>query len=123
MDATYALGTTLKAPAGFMTMCRYDDAVRSANIAKDALDQTRKRPSRAREAALERLNIAYGKEMAYRDALANMVVDASGYTVARHDAIRAINDELDAMGEACWLAPVGRMRMLAMASTLCSITS
>lgn len=123
MNATYALGTALSTPAGFMLMAKYDAAERETNVAKMALEQADKRPSRKRESVLERVNVAYGKECAYRDSMALMVVEASGYTVTRNKAIRAINEELDAMGEACWLAPIGRVKMLAMTNKLCSITN
>jgi hypothetical protein len=80
-----------------------------------------KRPSKAREEACERRAMAEGKVLGLREALACMVVDASGYKVTRHQAVRAISDEQDAMAEACWLAPIGRVRMMAMASKLCTI--
>lgn len=122
MNATKALAITLSKPNGFMLMFRYDDAMSEMNRAMNALDQLcGKRPSKARERACERLAMAEGKVLALREALACMVVDASGYTVTRHNAVRAISDEQDAMAEACWLAPIGRVRMMALASRLCSI--
>lgn len=121
MSATKALAITLSEPSGFMTMYRYHNAMCETNVARYALEQVGKRPSRAREAALERLNLACGREAAYRDSMACMVIAASGYKVSRHQAVRAMNEESDALGEACWLAPIGKVRLIAMVSKLCSI--
>jgi hypothetical protein len=122
MNATKALAITLSKPNGFMLMFRYDDAMNETSRAMDALDQLYgKRPSKARERACERLAMAEGKVLALREALACMVVDASGYRVTRHQAVRAISDEQDAMAESCWLAPAGKVRMMALVTELCSI--
>lgn len=123
MNATKALAITLSKPSGFMLMFRYDDAMSEFGRATAAIEATYegKRPSKAREKACERLAMAEGKVLALREALACMVVDASGYKVTRHHALRAISDEQDAMAEACWLAPTGKVRMLALVTELCSI--
>jgi len=124
MNATEALAITLSEPSGFMLMFRYDDAMAEMNRAMDALEQLYgKRPSKAREKACERLAMANGKVLALREALAYAVITTSGYTVTRHQAVRAMSDEHDAMAESCWLAPIGRVRMIAMATALCSIVN
>lgn len=123
MNATKALAITLSKPNGFMLMFKYDDAMSEMNVAMAAIEATYegKRPSKAREKACERLAMAEGKVLALRDALACMVIDTSDYTVTRRQAVRAISDEHDAMAESCWLAPIGRVRMMALAYKLCSM--
>lgn len=119
MDATTALAIALSEPSGFTLMFKHDEEMAEMNRAMNALDaEYGKRPSKAREKACERLAMAEGKVLALREALAYMVISASGYTVGRHEAVRAISDEQDALGEACWLAPIGKVMTMNMARKL-----
>lgn len=111
-----ALGKVLSTPTGSFLMYMYHDAKTWANRSRFALDEFHgKRPTKKKIEAQAHKSHHDGEEYAYRNTLAALVIDASGYKITRRDAIRAINDEDEQMRAGCTLTPIATLKMQSVA--------